>query len=893
MVLSPGTRLGPYEILSSLGAGGMGEVYRARDTKLGRDVALKILPDEFAKDPDRLARFEREARVLASLNHPHIAQIYGFEAAADKHLLVMELVDGDDLAARIRRGPIPVRDAIAIAAQITQALDAAHAQSVIHRDLKPANVKVRGDGTVKLLDFGIAKAFAPAVPDAATVMDTAMTERGAVVGTAAYMSPEQARGQAIDKRTDIWAFGCVLYEMLTARRAFGGATSTDVVAAVLEREPDWTALPLATPAAIRRVLARCLAKDRARRLADIADARIELEEATLPAPAGAASLVTHRQHSRLAIAVVASALVFAALGLYAGRQMTRLALVPITQSVILPSPGERFTAGGRNVAISRDGSQIAYVTDRGLYVRPVDSFATRFFAGTGILSPVFSPDGRRIAVTGIATSFPRIIDLASGALTRLDLTVDSSGILPTLAWDEHGILMAGGTAGVVLLPPDVAAPQTIVRLSSGEAATSAQMLPGGRSVLFTLSTLSAQQPFATNGQIVVQALDTAIRTEVAAQGSDARYVASGHIVYALNGMLLAVPFDLRESRVTGQAIAAVRGVRAANILNGSTHYAVSDTGTLVYIPGQAAPAATSLDLVFTDRQGIVEYLNLPPAAYEAPRLSPDGRQIAVSTDDGQEAIVWIQDLSTRASIRRLTMGGRNRFPVWSSDGKRVAFQSDREGDLAVFAQAADGSDIPQRMTRPEPGTSHMPESWSTTHLLFSATQDRRVTLWSYALADRRVARFGNVESTSHTGAVFSPDGKWVAYTARTPKDQLHTVFVQPFPATGAVYQVSRGDDGHHPVWSRDGRELFYIPGPRRISVVTVTTKPSFGLSQPTPVPPTGLMGPGTIPRNYDISSDGMRFIGRDIAVDDETRAGAPPRIHLVTNWFEALRRARN
>jgi len=235
MALSPGTRLGPYEILSSLGAGGMGEVYRARATKLGRDVALKVLPDEFATDPERVARFEREARVLASLNHPHIAQIYGFEAAADKHLLVMELVDGDDLAARIRRGPIPVRDTIAIAAQITQALDAAHAQSVIHRDLKPANVKVRGDGTVKLLDFGIAKAFAPAVPDAATVMDTAMTERGAVVGTAAYMSPEQARGQAIDKRTDIWAFGCVLYEMLTARRAFGGDTSTDVVAAVLTR----------------------------------------------------------------------------------------------------------------------------------------------------------------------------------------------------------------------------------------------------------------------------------------------------------------------------------------------------------------------------------------------------------------------------------------------------------------------------------------------------------------------------------------------------------------------------------------------------------------------------------------------------------------------------------
>jgi eukaryotic-like serine/threonine-protein kinase len=887
-----GATLGPYRVIEKLGEGGMGEVYRARDTKLGRDVALKVLPDAFANDADRLTRFEREAKALASLNHTNIAQIYGLEDRA----LVMELVEGEDLTRRIERGRLPIPNAIAIARQIAEALEAAHDVDIVHRDLKPSNIKVRADETVKLLDFGIAKAMGPRGHDLATVLDTSASELGKVIGTAPYMSPEQARGATIDKRTDIWAFGCVLYEMLTGRRAFAGETTTDVVAAVLEREPDWSALPDATPTAIRRLLARCLAKEQRSRLADIADARLELEEAAsepqgkgAPAPSRAARVRV------AALASAASALVFAALGLYVGRQSPTVTLPAPTSTVILPPPGERFDSGGRNVAISRDGTQLAYVTLRGLHVRPLASNAGRHMAALGVdvLSPVFSPDGGRIAVMGLAASLPRAIDLTSGAVNTLDFGAPplTGGVLPTLSWDERGILMAAGTVGLVLLPADGGKPQTVLRLSPGEATATAQFLPGGRSVLFTLINLTPGRPATPVGRVIVQSLDTGTRTTIAEMGSDARYVQSGHIVYAMNGTLMAVPFDLQRSAATGPHTSVVEGVRVANVVNGTMHYAVSDNGSLVYIQGQAVPIVTSLDLALVDRESrTTEPFHLPPAAYETPRFSPDGQQVAMSTDDGTEAAVWIQPLSPGTSLRRLTLEGRNRFPVWSADGKRIAFQSNREGDLAVYSQAADGSDAAVRLTRPEPGAVHLPESWSATHLLFSSAAKSRVTLWSCELAGKRAAPFGNVESSTHTAAAFSPDGKWVAYTVSKSATEFHTTYVQPFPATGAIYQVSRNDDGHHPVWSRNGRELLYIPGPRRLVSVAVTTTPAVGFSQPTPVPQVGLMGPGTIPRNYDISSDGLRLVGRDIAVDDETRAGAPPRIQLVTNWFDRLPR---
>ena len=344
-------------------------------------------------------------------------------------------------------------------------------------------------------------------------------------------------------------------------------------------------------------------------------------------------------------------------------------------------------------------------------------------------------------------------------------------------------------------------------------------------------------------------------------------------------------------RVTGEAVAVVEGVRAANIVNATTHFAVSSSGTLAYVPGQPLPPALALDLVIVQRSGEARQLHLPPAPYESPRVSPDGRQVAVSTDDGPESSVWVHDLSQPSSLRKLTVGGRSRFPVWSPDGKRIAFQSNREGDVAIFAQAADGSDAPVRLTTAEAGTTHTPETWSPSgnDLLFTIAKSGTNTLWRLSLPSKRIEPFGNVSSPTPTAASFSPNGRWVAYNTMQAGGS-HATFVQPFPATGAVYQISSNDDGHHPIWSRDGAELIFIPGPARMTSLKVIGEPSFAFTGSTPLPPAGLMGPGTFPRNVDILKDGSGFVGRQIAEDEESRLGAPPRIHIVTNWLEELKR---
>jgi serine/threonine-protein kinase len=471
------------------------------------------------------------------------------------------------------------------------------------------------------------------------------------------------------------------------------------------------------------------------------------------------------------------------------------------------------------------------------------------------------------------------------------------GVLGSLSWNEHGLLVTLGANGVFLFPPDSTDGRRIVETLAGEAVSSAQMLPGGQHVLMTLLSLSPQRPGSATGQVVVHALQSGTRTQVIDSGSDARYVRSGHIVYAANGALYAMEFDVKTLRARGEPWAVVEGVRATNIINATTHYTVSDTGTLAYVPGQPVPPALALDLVQTDRKGGVRHLHLPAAPYEWPRVSPDGRQVATSTDDGNEASIWIHDLAQPSSLRKLTVMGRNRFPVWSPDGRRIAFQSTREGDIAIFAQAADGSDVPVRLTTAEKDVTHTPESWSPNgdDLLFAVAKEGTTSLWRLSLPTRRVEPFAKVSSSGPLSPAFSPNGKWVAYNTRVDNVTFgagHATFVQPFPPTGAVYQISSNDDGHHPVWSRDGRELFYIPGPGRLSVVTVAGGSSFTFSSATSLPPAGLMGPGTLGRHYDVLPDGSGFVGRQVAEDEESRRGAPPRIHVVTNWFEDLNRRR-
>jgi len=890
MPLQTGTRIGVYEVQALLGTGGMGEVYRARDTKLGRDVALKILPDLFSSDPDRLARFEREARTLATLNHPNIAHVYGLEDSGSIHALVMELVDGDDLAHRIANGRVPVKTAVGIATQVADALEAAHAQQIIHRDLKPANIKVRADGKVKLLDFGIAKVFAVAQPDSETVISSGATETGQIIGTGPYMSPEQALGQPVDKRTDIWAFGCVLFEMLAGQPAFRGNTLSSTVSSILEKDVDWTALPRETPVAVRRVLRRCLVKDHDRRLADIADARLDFEEQATDTLDGSMTRSARSPWPGVAIAAVAGAIVAAGVMFYGVQPSPTTTAAHVTSLAMLPPPGEHLITGMRAVNISPDGSRIALATNRGLYLRALDGFELRRLvvdANIGAGNLTFSPDGSHIAIMGL--SGIQSIDLTTGASTTLPVPrVNQAGVLGSMSWTDRGLVGAFGGGGIWLLRKGASTWEPLVQLDASEATSAAQLLPDGDHVLFTLLPLG--DPRRT-GQIVIQNIKSGARTVVADAGSDAVYFGNTYIVYVRNGVLLALPFDVNALKPTGDPVILVEGVRSANIVNATMQYGLSENGTLAYLPGQPMPAALAMDLVISDRTGQLEHLHLPPAPYETPRVSPDGRTIAVSTDDGTEASVWVRDLSGSSSIRRLTLDGRNRFPVWSAAGKRIAFQSDRDKDLAIFSQAADGGDAATRLTTPEAGTAHLPEFWSATHLFFSVVRGPSVSLWALSLADKRAAPVAGVSSTTPIAATLSPDGRWLAYnTAAAPR--VHTTFVRPFPTTDAVYQVSQGDDGHHPVWSRDGRELIYIPGPRRLFAVKVQFTPSFSFSPPELLAPGGLMGPGDLPRNFDILPDGTHFIGREIAEDEASRAGAAQRIQVVTNLLEVIQRRR-
>src|SRR5262245_11698421 len=694
----------------------MGQVYRATDTTLGRHVAIKILPDAFASDPERLARFEREARMLASLNHPSIAAIYGFEKSGGLHALVMELVEGEDLAQRIARGPIPLDDALPIAKQIAEALEASHEQGITHRDLKPANIKVRADGTVKVLDFGLAKAWEPAgvmsvsASISPTITTPAMTQAGMILGTAAYMSPEQIRGKAVDKRADIWAFGAVLYEMLTGQRAFQGEDISLTLAEVMKSAPDFTLLPADMSAGIRDVLKRCLQKDALQRLHDIADVRLLMDEAAVDRPDTVAVVPRPRWAIAIAIGVAAATLAVAAAAILLNRG-SEVPLPVMRATFVLPE-GQVFTNPGRRVvAISPDGSRFAYVANLRLYLRPLSELDATPIPGIeessdAVLNPVFSPDGRSIAFWSPNT-IKRISVGGGPAVTICDASRPFG-----MSWHGDTILFGQGGDGIKQVSASGGNPQTLVTVRPGEIADGPQMLPGGQAVLFTIASESGEDRW-DKARIVAQPLAGGPRKTIIDGGSDARYVPTGHLLYTYQGVLLAVPFDLGRLEAKSSAVPVVEGVlRAGNpdVNSGAAHFDVSNAGLLIYAAGSRAIAERSL--AFIDRRGGIERLNLPPGLYETPRVSPDGKRIAYSNTTGSDRSIYIYDLSSSALPRRLTFGGRNRFPIWSADGLRVAFQSDRDSDLAIFWQRADGTDAGERLTRPEPGTSHVPNAWS-------------------------------------------------------------------------------------------------------------------------------------------------------------------------------------
>jgi eukaryotic-like serine/threonine-protein kinase len=917
--ITPGSRVGVYEVIAAIGAGGMGEVYRARDRALNRDVALKVLPPAFVLDPDRLARFRREAQVLASVNHQNVAAIYGFEESHGVPALVLEFVDGPTLADRIAQGAIPIDEALSIARQIADALEAAHEQGIVHRDLKPANVKLRPDAVVKVLDFGLAKALeadpgrAADISVSPTITSPAMTRMGVILGTAAYMSPEQAKGRPVDKRADIWAFGCVIYEMLTGRRAFAGEDIADTLAFIITKEPDWRPLPPATPPAIHKLLRRCLEKDRRRRLADVADARLEIEEALAAptadraAPPAPMAAVTSWWRRPAFIAPV-TLLLGAALMLGVATLMApRPPAAGLARFSIPFGEGEIITGVALPaVTISPDGTQIAYVANGRLYRRPISELAAQPVAGTdgvagaGIFNPAFSPDSQSIAFLAGNAVFPggsvmapttlETVPLAGGVRTTIcSITAPVLG----MSWGADGIVFVDHGDTIMRVSPEGRKPETLVARKAGEILQDPQILPGGDAVLFTVvadpGTAGNTLDVWDRGRIVVQSIKSGERKTLIEGGSAARYVATGHLLYAVGGVMFAAPFDLTRKELTGARVPVVEGVLRSigTPSTGAIHANVSENGTLIFLPGPTAPAAAGFQLAVIDRGGRIEPLKVPPGAYQAPRISPDGSRIAYSIDTGKDANVFVYDLSGQRAMRQLTFGGRNRYPIWSPDGARVAFQSDRDGDLAVFAQRADGTSAAERLTTPASETSHVPESWSKdgSRILFMTSKGSTNMLAELSLPDKKTTVFEDISSQAVLASDFSPDGKWIAYATRQPNQDVSALYVRPFPLTAAKYLVT--PNGFRPRWSPDGKELFFARRGQSF-VVTVTTAPSVEFGNPVEMPIRRSPPLGLAEREYDVFRDGQRFV---FAVPSGMPGGIGPavQVHVVLNWFQELK----
>ena len=914
MALTPGTRLGVYEITAPIGEGGMGQVLRARDTKLDRDVAIKILPEAFAHDADRLARFQREAKTLASLNHPNIAAIYGLEESGGMTAIVMELVEGDDLSQRIARGAIPLDEALPIAKQIAEALEAAHEQGIIHRDLKPANIKVRPDGTVKVLDFGLAKATeaaagsSPSMSMSPTITTPAMTQTGVILGTAAYMSPEQAKGRTADKRSDVWAFGAVLYEMLTGTRAFAGWEVSEVLASVLAREPDWTLLPRGLSPTLASFIKRGLHKDPKQRVPDIAVMRLALDGVFDSGSSQSVGVVTAarptwRQLLPLAaVAAVSSVVVgLAAWSIWpAGepRAVTRF-------DYVLPQ-GQTLSAGAAIVqllTVSPDGGRFVYSAPDGFYLRSMGELAARLIPGTAQsatrFNPVFSPDGESIAY--FVTGELRRIAISGGAPVVIAKTQEGagSGNIAGASWGADNTILYSMSSGISRVSADGGTPELVIPAKKGESMGSPRLLPDGESVLFSFTTATGATRW-DQAQIVVQSLRTGARKVVWQGGGDAHYVPTGHLVYAVGNDLFAVAFDVNQLTVSGRPVPVVQGVQRSGVpttYGDTANYGVSDRGTLVYLSsgalaGSGGLIGTQRTLVWVNRDGREEPLAAPSRPYSYPRLSPDGTQVAIDVRDA-ESDIWVWSLE-RATLTRLTFDPLfDRFPVWSPDGRRIAFSSQRDGSRGnLFWQMADGTGQAELLAKDNNNSQVFPTSFSPdgTRLLVhgdpNGTQMDDIGIVSLESgADKVITPLLKTMFEEENAAV-SPDGRWLAYESNE-SGQLE-VYVRPFPKIDSGrWQVSTGG-GTQPVWARNGRELFYRSGDAVMSV-PVETSASFVARNPVVVF-KGQYAPSLGGRNYDVSPDGRRFLMLKVGPTAASAQNPPARFTVVENWTEELKR---
>ena len=896
--IAPGDRFGGFEVIAFIGAGGMGSVYQARDPMLQRDVAIKVLPESLADDPERLARFTREAQTLASISHPNIAGVYGLEDAGGVRALVMELAPGEDLSQRIARGPIAVDEALPLALQIAEAVEAAHRHGVIHRDLKPANIKVSAQGGVKVLDFGLAKALeAPGssadLAQSPTITTPAMTRAGVVLGTAAYMSPEQARGKPLDRRTDVWAFGCVLFEMLTARRAFRGDDVTETMAAIIRAEPDWTMLPTNTPPAVRRLLTRCLQKNVRDRLPDIGAARLDLidAKAELSSPASPRSFAERGPQGRAHVwRWAAVALVGAALGAWAAvtiieRESAAPPRVVRFAFPASPSVAPRGAGTGRHVlALSPRGTHLVYWANERLYVRRLDRVGEDLpLRGTeGAREPLVSPDGQWVAFA-VGGQLKRV-SMEGGASTTIG---PASGIWGG-NWDADGMIRFGrGPDGIWALPEAGGSATQLVKVDAGELAHGPQLLPGGEWLLFTLRPATGDSWDAA--QIVAQSIRSGERRVLLDRGRDARYLRTGHLVYGLDGTLLAAPFDAGSLRVTGAPVPLIEGVLDGDVRSGAMHFSVSDDGSLVYLSGRSGSDST---LTWVTRDGRQQPLRAPLHIYGGPRVSADGTRAAVDVQRGEDFDVMVYDFARNLLTPLASTPAREQFPAWTRDSRRIVFYADAGGG-GLFWKAADGTGPTERLTE----TSHLqlPSSWSVDGraLLFNQTVSvpfaniRRTDpsdVFTLSLDSRPTVRPILQTPVRELQPILSPDGKWMAYVAA--ESNRPDVYVRPFPnVEDGRWQVSV-DGGTSPLWSPDGKWLYYASGRKAIGVPVETT-PTFRPGTPAELfdmPPIYSSALASGWRLWDMAPDGQRFLMVVPGGDGETQ------IVVVLNWSEELKR---
>ena len=891
MPILTGKRLGPYEILSAIGAGGMGEVYRAQDTRLNRIVAVKVLPPHLADRPESKGRFEREARMIASLNHPHICTLYDVGHQNGTDYLVMEYLEGETLAQRLRKGPLPLEQVLQYAIEIADALDKAHRKGITHRDLKPDNILLTKSGT-KLLDFGLAKLKQETHPVAPLsqlpTVQGAATAEGTILGTLQYMAPEQLEAAEVDARTDIFAFGAVVYEMATGRKAFEGKSSASLIAKILETDPPpMSSLQPMTPPALERVVKTCLAKDRDERCQSAGDLHRELkwiaERGTQAAGSAGAIAGRVRSRGRWVMPAVISSVVLAMMAWFAIgnlRHSTGTASAPVIRSIFSLPAGEQL-AGLTNqaaVALSPDGSHMVYVASRGgtqqLYLRSMDSFEGKPVPGTETASsPFFSPDSKWIGFFAHGSALEKTA--VAGGTTVTLATVGGGGMYGA-TWDNDMIVFQNESTGSLWrVSADGGTPQRVPTLNSKKSEISNRwpdFLPGSKAILLAgLDNIVNWD----NAQLGVYDFVSNERRElVSSGGTRPRYALTGHLTYARLGTLMAAPFDPKRLEVTGAAVPVVEGVMESNS-SGVSQYSFSDSGTLAYIPGGNQISERSL--IWVSRNGEERPLHAPSRPYTNPRISPDGRRAAVSFADPASNI-WIYDL-TRETLTRLTFettGSLN--PAWTPDGKRVVFQAGSPSNL--FGQFVDGTGKAERLVARE--YRDAPNSWSPDGQALAFTETSPITAMDIMIlpSDGKARPF--LQTPFNEGAArFSPDGHWLAYVS--DESGRYEIYVQPYPGPGEKWQVST-DGGTEPVWNPNGRELFYRQGDKMMAV-DVATRPSFSPGKPRMLFEGRYLRAAQANPAYDVFPDGQRFL----MVKETQQEQTSTQIDVVQNWFEELK----